>query len=78
MTTDRIRVALVGVGATGLEAGRAVLGREDAELVAGVRHRPGQGRQAAAASCCSGPTRRTCASAPTWGASRASTPTSRW
>jgi 2,4-diaminopentanoate dehydrogenase len=36
MTTDRIRVALVGLGATGLEAGRAVLGREDAELVAAV------------------------------------------
>jgi hypothetical protein len=34
--TDRIRVALVGCGATGLEIGRAVAGRSDAELVAAV------------------------------------------
>lgn len=34
--TNRIRVALVGAGATGLEVGRLVLGRVDAELVAAV------------------------------------------
>jgi 2,4-diaminopentanoate dehydrogenase len=34
--TDRIRVALVGCGATGLEIGRAVAGRADAELVAAI------------------------------------------
>jgi 2,4-diaminopentanoate dehydrogenase len=33
---DRIRVALVGCGATGLEIGRAVAGRADAELVAAI------------------------------------------
>jgi 4-hydroxy-tetrahydrodipicolinate reductase len=34
--TQVIRVALVGVGATGLEIGRSLLGREGAELVAAV------------------------------------------
>ena len=34
--TNPIRVALVGCGATGLEVGRSLLGREDAEIVAAV------------------------------------------
>ena len=34
--TDTIRVALVGCGATGLEVGRSLHGREDAEVVAAV------------------------------------------
>lgn len=42
---ERIRVALVGCGATGLEVGRSVLGRSDAELVAAVDTDPDkQGR----------------------------------
>jgi hypothetical protein len=40
MKSDRIRVALVGAGATGLEVGRSLARRNDAELVAAVDNDP--------------------------------------
>jgi hypothetical protein len=42
MKSDRIRVALVGVGATGREVGRSLLARTDAQLVAAVDTDPGK------------------------------------